>query len=58
MFSVERGDCGKGWRVRLSWPGTGTRAKTVELRTFAEVKLALAHFHGEPHGKRNCPFCK
>ena len=58
MFSVERGDCGRDWRVRISWPGTGMRSKTFEFRTLAEVKLALSHYMGQPHGKRRCPFCK
>ena len=53
------------WRMKFSYPGTGTRGYSVDAENFAEIVSALEH-HLVPPGhpshctteRRDCPLCR
>jgi hypothetical protein len=54
----------RGYEVKVSEPGTGTRARTVVADDLKAVKVAIDHYFGKGTGhhnakpKRGCPLCE
>jgi len=51
----------QGFRVRFSFPGTGSRGYAVQARDVKEIELALRHHYDHAHTNcetKACPLCR
>jgi hypothetical protein len=56
MMTITRD--GNGFKIKISWPGTGERGKSFKAANVAEAQAAVAHYYNEgEHNTDICPLC-
>lgn len=50
----------RGYKVKVSNPGTGVRGYSFTARDLDEAHQALDHYYGKNHGegREDCPTCR
>jgi len=51
----------EGYKVAISYPGTGTRGFSVFARNLPAVHLAIDHYYNMAHAREkhpDCPLCQ
>jgi len=46
------------YKMKFSYPGTGTRGFSVLAKSIEEVHTAIDHYYMRPHDKAKCPLCR